>query len=635
MIDFSDVTIGYRDDAPVLRDVRLHIPEGDLALVVGSTGRGKSTLLGAITAIVPHLSGGWVRGEVRVAGRRTSQHRPRELADLIGWVGQDPARGFVTDTVEEEVAYALEQAGMGAAAMRARVEETLDRMGIADLRRRALPSLSGGQQQRVAIASVLALHPAVLVLDEPTSALDPTAAHEVLGAVAALVQDAGLTVVLAEHRLERVLHLADSMVWVRPDGRVDHGSPQTVLARADVHPPLRRLADELGWSSVPLSVRAARRRLAAEPRPVHTSSVGPAVPAAEVSPPAVSTAEMPTADMPTAEMSTAGVPTEGGSSAPVVLRSRGLSVHYGSTTALSGVHLDVRSGQVATVLGRNGSGKSSLLWALHGAGRRSAGTVQLATDSSAAAQVAPAATARSRRWRRWGHAAREQGGPSPTPGLVGPVDPRTSGQAWVDPALLSAGQARSRIVLVPQDASDLLYLESVGQELAQAERDASAPRGSATAVLRRLGLELPDRAHPRDLSEGQRLALVLAVQLAAAPSVVLLDEPTRGLDHEAKAALAAFLRELADDGVAVVVSSHDVEFVVEVGDRTLLLAQGELVADGSTREICLGSPAYSPQIARVYAPRPVLTLADLTVDGPGQPSTPVVTRSRGDGRGDD
>jgi energy-coupling factor transporter ATP-binding protein EcfA2 len=213
VIRFEQVSVTYAEaSSPVLDRVDLVLPEGDLCLVVGTTGSGKSTLLGAINGLVPHFTGGLLRGRVLVDGRNTASFRPRDLADVVGYVGQDPLRGFVTDTVEDEVAYGMEQLGIDPVAMRKRVEETLDLMGIADLRRRPLIELSGGQQQRVAIAAVLAAQPRVLVLDEPTSALDPTAAQDVLAAISTLVHEVGLTVVLAEHRLERVMQIGRAHV---------------------------------------------------------------------------------------------------------------------------------------------------------------------------------------------------------------------------------------------------------------------------------------------------------------------------------------------------------------------------------------------------------------------------------------
>ena len=194
MIDFDAVSITYPEATlPAISGVSLHIPEGELCLVVGRTGVGKSTLLGAINGLVPHFTGGALSGRVTVAGLDTRTHPPRELAGVVGVVMQDPVNGFVTDTVEEELAYGMEQLAVPAAVMRKRVEETLDLLGIADIRRRSVRSLSGGQQQRVAIGSVLTSHPRVLVLDEPTSALDPAAAEDVLAALTRLVHDLGVT----------------------------------------------------------------------------------------------------------------------------------------------------------------------------------------------------------------------------------------------------------------------------------------------------------------------------------------------------------------------------------------------------------------------------------------------------------
>jgi energy-coupling factor transport system ATP-binding protein len=172
-----------------------------------------------------------------VAGRDTRTHPPRELADVVGVVGQDPRSQFVTDTVEEELAYGMESLGLPADVMRRRVEETLDLLGLAELRARPLEQLSGGQRQRVAIGSVLTTHPQVLVLDEPTSALDPPAAEEVLAALQRLVHDLGVTVLLAEHRLERVVQYADRVIHVPGGGRpVVSGHPETILRP----PPSRR-----------------------------------------------------------------------------------------------------------------------------------------------------------------------------------------------------------------------------------------------------------------------------------------------------------------------------------------------------------------------------------------------------------
>jgi energy-coupling factor transporter ATP-binding protein EcfA2 len=515
MIELRQLSFRYDGAAePALRDVNLVVPEGELVLVAGRTGSGKSTLLGTLNALVPHFSGGELAGDVLIDGESIRGRAPRELADRIGYVGQDPLAGFVSDIVEDELAYGMEQLGLDGRTMRRRVEETLDILGIAGLRSRALRTLSGGQQQRVAIGAVLTMHPRILVLDEPTSALDPTAAEDVLATLARLVDDLGLTVVLAEHRMERVVPFADRLVLVEGN-RVRHGDPAELLVDAAVAPPVIELGRLTGWTPLPLSVREARRR---------RSSLG------ELPEPAPSAPDAP---------------------APV-LTARGISVAYGSSVAVRDVDLELPAGRVVALMGRNGSGKSSLLWAVQGTGKRRAGTVD--------------------------------------------VDGR-------DPGTLSSGEARRLVGLVPQTASDLLYLDTVDQECAAADDQAGSAGGTCRSILDRLAPGIAGASHPRDLSEGQRLSLVLAIVLTARPRVIALDEPTRGLDYTAKGALADILRELTADGRAVVVASHDVEFIAHVADRCIVLSDGEVVSSGPTVQVLAESPAFAPQVSKILGPR--------------------------------
>jgi energy-coupling factor transport system ATP-binding protein len=236
----------------------------------------------------------------------------------------------------------------------------------------------------------------------------------------------------------------------------------------------------------------------------------------------------------------------------------------------------LRRGEVTALMGRNGSGKSSLLGALQGAQRRAAGTVS----------VAPAGT---------------------------------------DPAALSAARARRLVGLVPQTAADLLYLDTVRAELDLADKD--LPSVPAREVLDRIAPGVPDDAHPRDLSAGQQLALVLAIQLAAAPAVLLLDEPTRGLDYQAKGSLTAALDALAADGHAVVVATHDVEFASRACDRVIVMAEGEIIADGQATEVLTASPTFAPQVAKIMAPLPYLTVPQVAA-GLGHASAPPAGTAR-------
>ena len=517
MIRFDQVTFTYEDaPRPTIANVDLDIAEGELVLVIGRTGSGKSTLLRAINGLVPHFTGGTLKGRVIVDGRDTRTHPPRELADVVGMVPQDPMSSFVTDTVEEELAYSMECLGIDPSIMRRRVEETLDLLGLADVRDRAMLTLSGGQRQRVAIGAVLTAHPRILVLDEPTSALDPGAAEEVLATLQRLVHDLGITVVLAEHRLERVLEYADRVIYVPGQAEpIVEGTPAQVMASAPVAPPVVHLGRLVRWEPVPLSVRDARRR-AAELR----TAIGTHTPR--------TTAPL-------------------GDRVVAVDRTR---ASYGPVPALRGVTLDVAAGEVVALMGRNGAGKSTLLSTLVGLRRPDAGTIRI---------------------------------------------------DGVDPASLSGPRLIGRVGLVPQQATDLLTRDTVSAECRDADRDAGVGAGSTAALLAQLAPQIDPARHPRDLSEGQRLALALAIILVASPAVILLDEPTRGLDYPMKARLAEILAELSQRGHAVVIATHDVELAAEVATRVVVLADGEVVADGPTAQIVVGSPMFAPQVAKVLA----------------------------------
>ncbi|HZJ07181.1 MAG TPA: ATP-binding cassette domain-containing protein [Nocardioidaceae bacterium] len=540
MIRFDHVSLTYADAlksrAPVLRDVNLSIPEGELCLVIGRTGSGKTTLLRAINGLVPHFSGGTLSGRVVVNGRDTKDHRPRDLADVVGFVGQDPLSGFVTDTVEDELAYGMESLGLPPDVMRRRVEETLDLLGLAELRNRPLTDLSAGQQQRVAIGSVLTTHPRVLVLDEPTSALDPLAAEEVLATMQRLVHDLGLTVVLAEHRLERVVQYADRVVLVPGDGRpVRDGPPTSIMQDSPIAPPVVELGRVVGWRPLPLSVRDARRRA----DPVRAQLAGLEAPA-----------------RPSAH-GAAG--NEAEALSPVALTEQ-LVAGYNNVPVLKGISTSLRPGEVVALMGRNGSGKSTLLKTLVGMKR-------------------------------------------PTSGQI-----RVDGRA---PATLRPSQLLRHVGLVPQVPADLLYAHTVALECEQADRDAAVSAGTTLGIFERLSPDVPAGQHPRDLSEGQRLTLALAIILAARPALVLLDEPTRGLDYTAKHRLVEILHDLAREGRCVVLATHDVELVAEVASRVLVIADGELVADGPTADIVVSSPAFAPQVAKILSPQRWLTPTDV------------------------
>ena len=494
-------------DEPSLDDVSFSIAEGCFALVVGATGSGKSTLLRTMNGLVPHFTGGTFEGHVRVGGRNTLEHLPRDLSDVVAFVPQEPGRSFVLDRVEDELAYAMENLALEPQVMRRRVEETLDLLDIEVLRKRSVGSLSGGEKQRVAIAAALTAGPRVLLLDEPTSQLDPQGAEDVLAALHRLVHDLGLTVVAAEHRIERVASFAD-VVLTCSGGRVSVAQPEVALADAELGPPVARAGRALGWEPVPLTVRDARRR-AREIRLPET-----------VVPPEVERTER-------------------------VVTVTGLHAGYGGDPVLRAVDLRLHRGEIVALMGRNGSGKTTLLRTITGVHASTSGTVEFE-------------------------------GRAPVPGRD--------------------------IALLPQSSDSLLFSDTVSDEIDATIKARATNGASVSEMLDRFGLNAFVDRHPRDLSAGQRLLVALGAIAATGAPVLLLDEPTRGLDHAAKVALIAALRAHVGRGGTVMLATHDVELAAALATRVVMLASGEVIVDGDPATVFADSAVFSPQMTRVFGP---------------------------------
>ena len=351
MIRLHDISFTYPGaDAPALSGIDLEVADGDLLLVAGASGTGKSTLLRVPTGLVPHHSGGTLSGRISVGGRNVTGLPPRELAGTIGFVPQDPEAHATTDRVIGELAFAMENLGVPRVTMRRRIEEVLDALGIAHLRERKLDTLSGGERQRVAIAAVLTAQPQVLVLDEPTSALDPQSAEDVFSVLGRLRDELGLTILCAEHRLERVASFTDRVFFFdRPPQRSGgasgvslQGTPREVFARSSYAPPVSLIGRRLGWEPLPVTVREGRR-----------FGVGLDLPAP------------------------ATAPRAGGDA---VMRTEKLRIAVGGREVVRGVSLELKRGEIAALLGRNGAGKTTLLRGLAGLAKPDGGTISLGDE---------------------------------------------------------------------------------------------------------------------------------------------------------------------------------------------------------------------------------------------------------------
>jgi energy-coupling factor transporter ATP-binding protein EcfA2 len=533
LIRIEDLTFFYGDsNRPALKNINLEVGEGEFVLVTGPSGGGKSSLGRCLNGLIPHFYGGRIDGRVLVCGMDTRQHSTRELATRVGFVFQDPESQLVSMDVEREIAFGLENLAFPRDLIAKRLEESLDTVGIAHLRYRQLSELSGGEKQKVAIASVLALHPSILILDEPTSELDPKGAEEVLSVVTRLNDELGLTVILIEHRLDRVLQYADRLIVLSEGTVAIDGEARDVmtdcypeLSRIGIGvPPMIRLVQELRKKNiridkVPLTIKEGRAIL----RKAFESA-------------------LPVQDM----------AKDNGHEVPLVEVKRLWYTYPSGLTALRNVNLRAGEAEFITIMGRNASGKTTLAKHLN----------RLLT---------------------------------PTRGMV-----KISG---VDTREATVAQLARKVGFVFQNPNDHLFADTVYDEVASTLKNLGFDRSEielrTAEMLARFKLNEYENQYPRSLSGGERQRVALASVLAAKPRVLILDEPTRGIDYRLKSELMRFLDEYRAEGNTVILVTHDVEIVAEYAERVILLSEGKVVVDGEKHDVLSQALLFSPQINRL------------------------------------
>jgi energy-coupling factor transport system ATP-binding protein len=542
------LTYSYpRTATPALADVSLEVAPGEFVLLAGRSASGKSTLLRAACGLVPHFHGGEVEGRVTVAGLDAIEAGPGELAAAVGYVAQDPETQIVSTTVAAEIELPLEMRGDAPGDRARAVEEVALALAIPHLLGRAVDTLSGGELQRVALAAALVTRPRLVLLDEPTSQLDPVSGDELIWLLRRLNEEWGVAVVLAEHRLERCLAAADRVVAVAT-GRIGFdGPPREFLGwtRSDdptLTTPAARLFSLAEIEPLPVGVRDARRTLGEERLGRTGGSLSaPSARAGQSAPPAPPAPPATTSPHPGKVVGDEVRPPS-----RFGLRRRSRNERTALRADGLWVELDDGNGPRDVLRGIDltvAPGERIALMGRNGAGK----STLLRT---AAGLVAPAA------------------------GRV----------------------AAERMALLTQNPSDYLVRERVGDEL---------PGDPGRAALRAVGMEHAIDADPRDLSGGERQRLALAIALAGrldgdgVPGLVALDEPTRGMDRGRKEDLVALVDRLADQGAAVLIATHDVEFAAEFADRVVLLGDGVVIADGPSADILSGGWYFATEVARV------------------------------------
>lgn len=469
LISFRNFTYHYPSlQTPVLQHLEFIVEAGEFVLLAGASGSGKSTLCRLLNGLIPHLHGGEWQGDCRIAGVDPRTTSPRELSQEVGLLLQRPEAQCLAATVARDLAFGPACQGLDRLTIAQRVREVVERLDIAHLLDRSPHTLSCGEQQRVALAGVLALQPRILVLDEPFAFLDVAGARQLRQQLRQL-HEAGITVIVAEHRLNDLTDLASRMLVLHQGRLVADGTPDQVLAGPVTD---WRLEPPGGLPALPLPV-------------VVTST--------------------PVIEWDNVEYLREGRPV------------------------LRGASLSVAPGEIVALLGANGAGKSTLLRHGNGLLRPQRGAVRVLGQAVGQRPVAEIAY---------------------------------------------------HVGLVMQQPAHMLFAPTVRAELAAGPRALRRHDPAWCAQLsERFGLNpLLDRP-PHTLSAGEQRRLAIAAVLGSRPQALLLDEPTAGQDATARTELRALLRECADEGVAIVVATHDPHWARSLCPQWARLTEGQIVVE--------------------------------------------------------
>lgn len=545
---------------PVLRDIALSVFPGEMAVLCGQSGCGKTTLLRHMKKNqIPFGSGS---GRLLFDGRDLEEMDDREAAARIGYVGQDPDSQIVTDTVWHEMAFGLENLGVPAPQIRRRTAEMAEYFGMGSVFRRPVAELSGGQKQLLSLASVMVMKPDFLILDEPTSQMDPVSANRFLQTLVRLNQDFGIAMILSEQRLEEVLPIADRVFLMHGGSIVCEGEASETARLLEVcerktgvpfpvrgaMPVALRVfvaCEDVMNSSArsPLSVREGREWLRTQ---TVREEGGRAYREGQAASAASGTDRVPGG--------------KGKKRLPeLALQAKGVSFSYGSgNPVLEDFCLRVERGSFYAILGGNGSGKTTALKLLSG------------------------------------------------------VYPKC-GRGKV--------LRKGRVLYLAQNPQSLFTEVTAEEELAEMLFGGTASggkRADGNSVRERVEhmldfLDLAGMRHhnPMDLSGGEKQRLALGKILLREPDVLLLDEPTKGLDAAFKEKLSDLFARLRREGMTIVMASHDMEFCAANATHCGLLFDGSIISDGTAREFFAGNSLYTTAAARMAEG----ILEDCVLDG--------------------
>lgn len=539
------LSFGYPDaTAPALDDLNLEVERGEYLCVCGKSGCGKTTLLRQLKSVLAPF--GQRSGTILLDGVSLDEVPLETQARRIGFVMQDPDAQIVTDKVWHELAFGLESIGCPSPVLRLRVAEMASYFGISDWFDRDVSELSGGQKQLLNLAGVMAMQPDVLVCDEPTSQLDPIATASFLDTLRRLNRELGVTVIISEHRLEDVFAQADRALVLDEGHMAAYGTPREVAAR------LYATGDDM-TRALPSPVRVFYG--------VQGMPGGATAGTGDGAPPCPLTVREGRTWLvervlakPPGRVNIPDDTDDMDARKPVVeLRDLWFRYERQAPDVLRGLDLRVPQAALFALVGGNGSGKSTLLRCLCGVQRPYRGKMRVLGRK------------------------------------------RKSGKG--------AERLQEGVAMLPQDPANLFSKNSVHEELAEmlADQglDASENARRCAAMAHDCGIERLLDAHPRDLSGGEQQRVALAKVLLTEPRLLLLDEPTKGIDAFFKHELAILLHRLTARDVSIIMVSHDIEFCARYADFVGLLFDGSVVTTATPRRLFSDSGFYTTAANRM------------------------------------
>lgn len=465
ILEFQDVSYWYPDtDKPAIADINLKVRGGEFLLITGSSGSGKSTLCRCINGVVPRFTGGKFEGSVIVNGTNTTHNPISEVAKNAGLVFQDPENQIVMNTVENEIAFGLENLQFPPSIIEERINEILEYAGISHLMDRKTTELSGGEKQKVVIASILAMQPKIIVLDEPLSQLDLEGVNWVLQLLRRLNKELGITVIIAEHRLQRISEFVDRIFDMNRNSYVQ-----------------------------------------ADKRPTRNTEI----------------------------VNNKKIKESNNSDSVIEIENLSFSYPNSNSEVLKDINLKIYSGESVAIIGHNGSGKTTLVKHFNGLLKPKKGSIRIFS--------------------------------------------RETGNCKVEELAKIVGY-------VPQNPNELLFSDTVIDELNFTLRNLNVS-GNPDEILNKLNLADCKLSYPRDLSGGQRQRVAIASVAVANQKILILDEPTRGMDSESRKRLSELLKKIQNDNRTVIIVSHDMELVAESADRVIVIRNGEIIADGNINKL--------------------------------------------------